>query len=391
MSSFIEPSRTPSISYSHRSQNGWMRCEYSMIANILKYFKSSPEPEPSADDLIIILEEHYGVEEITQDFDSLQVAQLENYQIESKGDEDEEQYGTTFNNAINFKTSNDIKTLRFNSNLLDIDTETYEYKISQFYWPVLNKYQSTKVEVPKSWYDIDDKLKEIDDEISKLKVVVLPPTRDELKQINDLFNRSDNDIIKKQFTIDLSVRDLKTLQNKRWLNDNVIDYYLSLICKNHPEYFCWTTHFFTTLQSKGYDGIKRWGKRKKLNIFEKKLIFIPININSSHWALTIINNDTKTIEYYDSLNLRGNMPVLKTVQSYMIGEKDRLNAQVDINDWQLISKASPQQLNGFDCGVFTCICAKYLSRNLDLSYSQGDMANLRNRMILEILDDELTG
>ncbi|CAH6721870.1 hypothetical protein CLIB1444_07S04302 [[Candida] jaroonii] len=362
-----------------------------MIANILKYFKSSPEPEPSADDSIIILEEHYGVEEITQDFDSLQVAQLENYQIESKGDEDEEQYGTTFNNAINFKTSNDIKTLRFNSNLLDIDTETYEYKISQFYWPVLNKYQSTKVEVPKSWYDIDDKLKEIDDEISKLKVVVLPPTRDELKQINDLFNRSDNDIIKKQFTIDLSVRDLKTLQNKRWLNDNVIDYYLSLICKNHPEYFCWTTHFFTTLQSKGYDGIKRWGKRKKLNIFEKKLIFIPININSSHWALTIINNDTKTIEYYDSLNLRGNMPVLKTVQSYMIGEKDRLNAQVDINDWQLISKASPQQLNGFDCGVFTCICAKYLSRNLDLSYSQGDMANLRNRMILEILDDELTG
>ncbi|MGE1161561.1 Ulp1 family isopeptidase, partial [Pantoea agglomerans] len=94
------------------------------------------------------------------------------------------------------------------------------------------------------------------------------------------------------------------------------------------------------------------GKRKKLNIFEKDLTFIPININSSHWALSVINNITKTVEYYDSLNLLGGSNILHSIKGYMIGEIERLGLHdsIDINDWQLAIKSSPQQLNGYDCG-----------------------------------------
>jgi Ulp1 family protease len=50
-----------------------------------------------------------------------------------------------------------------------------------------------------------------------------------------------------------------------------------------------TSHFHSTLASEGVEGVERWMVWKNINIFEKKLIFIPI-VKTLHWSLCVIVN-----------------------------------------------------------------------------------------------------
>jgi sentrin-specific protease 1 len=54
---------------------------------------------------------------------------------------------------------------------------------------------------------------------------------------------------------------------------------------------------------------------------------------------------------------------------------------------------TPQQENGYDCGVFTCQFLEAISRGLDspFNFTQRSMAFLRRRMVLEIARTELLG
>ena len=70
--------------------------------------------------------------------------------------------------------------------------------------------------------------------------------------------------------------------------------------KANPNVFGWTTHFYTTLVQRGYQGVARWAKRKN-QCFHHGKILTPINIGNMHWALAVIDNIKKTITYYDSL------------------------------------------------------------------------------------------
>ena len=55
----------------------------------------------------------------------------------------------------------------------------------------------------------------------------------------------------------------------------------------------------------------------------------------------------------------------------------------------VIVKDIPQQMNGSDCGMFTCKFAEYLSRNANITFSQEDMPYFRRRMIYEIVEAKL--
>jgi sentrin-specific protease 1 len=54
---------------------------------------------------------------------------------------------------------------------------------------------------------------------------------------------------------------------------------------------------------------------------------------------------------------------------------------------------TPQQENGYDCGVFACQFLEALSRGMDspFNFTQRNMTFLRRRMILEIARTELLG
>lgn len=190
------------------------------------------------------------------------------------------------------------------------------------------------------------------------------------------------------YSIDITVRDLGTLCDGRWLNDNVIDFYLNMVSEKYPDVYCWTTHFFSTLKQKGYQGVARWAKRRKVNVTEKNLVVVPINIMSTHWAMSVIDNKAGTISYYDSLASNGNSNAVQLLQQYMLKECERL--QVPPREYTLYpNMKTPQQLNGFDCGVFSCTVAKFISGNMPLSFTQNDMKTLRRRMAFEIIQKSL--
>ena len=91
----------------------------------------------------------------------------------------------------------------------------------------------------------------------------------------------------------IRVDDYERLEPGQWLNDSLVDLWMQWIsrdinCKQSDVHF-FTSHFYSTLAKEGAKGVKSWTARKNINIFEKKLIFIPIN-KTLHWSLCVIVN-----------------------------------------------------------------------------------------------------
>ncbi|KAG5420976.1 hypothetical protein I9W82_000066 [Candida metapsilosis] len=217
-----------------------------------------------------------------------------------------------------------------------------------------------------------------------------PLNESQLLKVNQAWKSNPRSICITQYSIDITFADLQTLRDGRWLNDNIIDFYSNMVMEKNPKVFIWTTHFYSNLASRGYSGVARWAKRKKIDLFTMDKVIVPINISNTHWALAVINNITKAITYYDSLNFSqsGNPEALENLQMYMDNEAQRLDR--DAIKYTLIPYIdAPQQQNGSDCGVFTCIAARYLALNQEFNYSQNDMKVIRRRMTLEIMNDEL--
>ncbi|KAK6458940.1 uncharacterized protein RJT20DRAFT_124058 [Scheffersomyces xylosifermentans] len=247
------------------------------------------------------------------------------------------------------------------------------------------------VERESNEYDKQRKAKLHSLEKSRLDTLskITPLSNDQLQKVQTIWQSNRSDVFDTNYQIELYFNDLKTLRDGKWLNDNIIDYYLNLIMDSKDQkVFGWTTHFYTNLESKGYQGVARWAKRKKLNLFEKNLVLVPINILNTHWALAVIDNIDKTIKYYDSLSSSGNQQAVSNLKEYMDQEAKRLN--VPSIDYELFPHMeTPQQSNGFDCGVFACTAAKYISNSKPMSYSQKDMKVIRRRMTYEIISKHL--
>ncbi|EGW34305.1 uncharacterized protein SPAPADRAFT_148983 [Spathaspora passalidarum NRRL Y-27907] len=221
---------------------------------------------------------------------------------------------------------------------------------------------------------------------------VKPLTSDQLTHVYNAWKSTNpHQLFVSNFQIEITTKDLQTLQDGRWLNDNIIDYYLNLIMKDYPKVFAWTTHFYSNLETKGYKGVERWGKRKKLNPFEKDMILVPVNISSTHWALTVIDNVKATITYYDSLDSQsiGNTAAVTNLNHYMNMEANRVGHAPVEYTLHPHHKQTPQQKNGYDCGVFTCTAAKFIASREGLRFGQRDMKIIRRRMTHEIINNHL--
>lgn len=183
--------------------------------------------------------------------------------------------------------------------------------------------------------------------------------------------------------------DLKTAYlPTAWLNDEVINHYLNLIIDRDPMFLhTFDTFFYYKLSSQGYQSVRRWSRKK--DIFACKKMFCPIHMGN-HWCLICVNFIDKTVTYYDSLKGK-NFKCLDTIFYYLKEEyKNKKNEDFDCSGWRLMhADDCPQQRNGFDCGVFTCINAEYLARDAVLDFTQDDMPILRHRLCYEILNNKL--
>jgi sentrin-specific protease 1 len=132
-----------------------------------------------------------------------------------------------------------------------------------------------------------------------------------------------DEILVSAFSINITRRDIQTLNRLNWLNDEIINFYMNLICErsqnksaNHAsDYldlscYAFSTFFYPKLLKDGYGSLKRW--TRKVDLFTYNLILIPIHLGL-HWTLAVIDFNCEEIRYYDSMNGNNNecLKVLK--------------------------------------------------------------------------------
>ena len=117
------------------------------------------------------------------------------------------------------------------------------------------------------------------------------------------------------------------------------------------------------------------------------MLFCPLFIRGNHWALLVFEMKSKTIKYFDSI-YGPDSSIIDKITLCLSKYIDKLKG---CEFWKLSPETSypKQQANGTDCGVFTCLYAKYLAFNRPFDFNQSDIPNFRNVMSSEIMKYEI--
>lgn len=222
----------------------------------------------------------------------------------------------------------------------------------------------------------------------------------EKKEAMQILSVEEAYIIQNRFNTQITVKVVKCLRPGEWLNDEVINFYMNLLNERNaklrglgqdvPYCFCWNSFFWTKLcsengQSYDYSQVKRWSKKRQLDVFKLDLMCVPVNVRNVHWALGVVNFRLKKITFLDSF--QSNIPprefyagICRYLHDEHIDKKGLPLTKGWVFDSNLYSPV-PQQNNGSDCGVFTCQFGECLSDGRFLDFTQKNIPNLRLKMV----------
>ena len=118
-------------------------------------------------------------------------------------------------------------------------------------------------------------------------------------------------------------------------------------------------------------------------------IFIPVNINNTHWCLAVIYVQEKEIRYYDSLSGESGTFVMENLSQFL-GDEMTHRKQIYLDtssEWTRVLKppGTPQQTNSVDCGVFTTMYAHFISANQPISFTREQIDTIRFYLTHKIL------
>ena len=195
----------------------------------------------------------------------------------------------------------------------------------------------------------------------------LPPDADAV--VSDIWDRRSG-VVASMTGAQVEAHDMAKLRPGKWLNDEVINFYGQLLMQRSSQAEasdCWRIHVFSSffwqnLTTRGYAGVRRWSRR--VDLFTKDLILLPINVGQAHWVCAAINLRLRRFEYYDSMGIPS-PGVFATLRAYISDEmRDKKQLEIDLSDWTdyFAGETSPQQQNGYDCGVFAVQTLEQLSR-----------------------------
>ncbi|XP_029418521.1 sentrin-specific protease 2 isoform X2 [Nannospalax galili] len=211
---------------------------------------------------------------------------------------------------------------------------------------------------------------------------------------NALGHGPQDEILSSAFKLRITRGDIQTLKNYHWLNDEVINFYMNLLVERnkkqgYPALHAFSTFFYPKLKSGGYQAVKRW--TKGVNLFEQELVLVPIH-RKVHWSLVVMDLRKKCLKYLDSMGQKGHR-ICEILLQYLQDEsKTKRNTDLNLLEWTHYSMKPheiPQQLNGSDCGMFTCKYADYISRDKPITFTQHQMPLFRKKMVWEILHQQL--
>ncbi|XP_039412740.1 sentrin-specific protease 2 isoform X1 [Corvus cornix cornix] len=204
------------------------------------------------------------------------------------------------------------------------------------------------------------------------------------------------DVLSRAFKLAVTREDICTLQPLGWLNDSIVNFYMSLLVERskkegYPAVYAFNTFFYSKLSSTSHKGVKKW--TKGVDIFKHDVLLVPIHLRI-HWTLLVVDLREKAIKYFDSLGQKGDH-ICKTVLKYLEEEsKEKRNIELTASEWTLRSLGAeeiPQQSNGSDCGVFVCKFADFITRDKPIIFTPEHMPYFRRKMVWEIIHQQLLG
>uniref|UniRef100_A0AC35F1V1 Ubiquitin-like protease family profile domain-containing protein n=1 Tax=Panagrolaimus sp. PS1159 TaxID=55785 RepID=A0AC35F1V1_9BILA len=189
--------------------------------------------------------------------------------------------------------------------------------------------------------------------------------------------------------------DFKTLAPHEWLNDMIVNYYVELIenrsmkDRSLPKVYAFSSFFYNAYRKQGYSGIKSW---INATIFDFDYILLPIHDKDrAHWIMIIVDVSEKIIASFDSLGGDTSIKHLEHVRKFLVTHAEKTEDLGDRNDgWEIfVDKTAPLQSNGYDCGVYACQYAQYITKERYLEFKQSQMEYFRKRMEYELMKGKL--
>ena len=200
--------------------------------------------------------------------------------------------------------------------------------------------------------------------------------------------------------------DIDRLRPRRWLNDSIVIGFMCVLNARDAELcsrgvISKRSYFFNSLlipllmeDSGGYN----FNKVRRMpaqapggNIFSLLRLFIPVCIDRSHWTLLVVHIPDKIIKYYDSMGNIGDRYLRCTIK--FLRDTHFMDHGCDLPDldtWRSnleTVRRLPQQVGGFDCGVFVCARCEYIYRDIDLRrFTQADVLGYRDQIKHSILN-----
>jgi len=234
----------------------------------------------------------------------------------------------------------------------------------------------------------------------------------------------------------------KDKDQDKYLDDELINIVFQSFLQKKTNTEIFTTHFYTSAISRKETNLNGGGFKSFFD--ENRIMYIPINIESHHWFLSVIDLKKKKIIFYDSIKkddtfyetyfkelLNQILNVCKYDQNLIIDElvkkkvefKDKLikhkienisnkNKESKLTDvkkmgdleiknlfydnliqeikngkWKMKTKPSPVQKNGFDCGVHVITNVVLLMNDIELkkdTYGENDTKMIRAYLFDEI-------
>lgn len=247
-----------------------------------------------------------------------------------------------------------------------------------------------------------------------------PPTSGELEVIEDVTCKTPVSSVVATIAcanITLQRRDMASLRDKRWLNDEVMNAFVALINARNTKAFsrsernqhgCWrpsrprtyvfNTFFYTRLLRSGYDydGVKRWPRRANIDVASLDLVLVPVNIENVHWVLAAIDARQRMFLYMDSMHNPDSTEVLNTLRTWYSDELAVTKGaegleRIDIKSWGSLENPEwvPQQRDSGSCGVFSMYMADYLELGKVPEFKDYHVTVMRQRAILFLVAGRL--
>ena len=212
----------------------------------------------------------------------------------------------------------------------------------------------------------------------------------------------------------LPVGTSRSLYLDGWLSDTIISNVSDLYNQHSPppdtpgSFLAVDGLFFSLLytndHSYTYDRVRTWFPSTPTHSpLHYDTIYIPTNLSGQHWTGLIVDTRKHHIMYYDSLgDINYSSRVLYYVKCWLHSERlhllqhnllsvDKAASLGDPDLWtfQINPPGSPQQTNGYDCGVFYLATILYHIQGRALKYTQQHIPLIRQQLVAAVLSGNI--